>query len=78
MLSGGAVWVNFNYSPLAPQLGTFANPFSTLGQGTNAVTSGGVIAIDGSVQPSQSAEMMSITKSMRIIAVSGSSTVGKQ
>jgi hypothetical protein len=70
------VWVDFNYSTSSPQLGTYANPYSTLAQGTNAVTVGGTIAINGVVQPSASHETMKITKSMQIISVNGPSIVG--
>jgi hypothetical protein len=73
----GPVWVDFNYNPAFPQLGTFANPFSTLAQGISAVASGGTIAINGSVQPSTSPETPTITKAMTIISVHGPSSVGQ-
>jgi len=68
----GPVWVDFNYSPSSPQSGTFANPYSTLAQGTNAVTSGGTIAI----KPGHSPVTMKIAKPMQIIAIGGSATIG--
>ena len=69
----GAVWVDFNYSTNSPQLGTFAQPFSTLAQGTNAVASGGTI----SLKPGHSSETMKIAKAMKIIAFGGIATIGR-
>lgn len=68
----GPVWVDFNYSPGSPQLGSFAQPFSTLAQGTNAVASGGTI----SIKPGASTETMTISKPMTITAPIGAATVG--
>jgi hypothetical protein len=67
------VWVDFNYSKLSPQLGTFANPYSTLGQGVANVVTGGTI----SIKPGASAETLSIAKAMTINAVGGTATVGQ-
>ena len=73
------IWVDFNYtSSLNYYFGTYNNPYNTLAKGISAVASGGTIAIRGDVQPSVSAETMTISKAMNIIAVSGPSTVGKQ
>lgn len=69
----GPVWVDFNYSKSSPQIGTFAQPFSTLAQGTNAVASGGTI----SIKPGHSPETMTISKPMTITAVGGAATIGQ-
>ncbi len=69
----GAVWVDFNYSSLSPQLGTFANPFSTIAQGVSAVASGGTI----SIKPGTSAETLTISKPMKLTAVGGIATIGQ-
>jgi hypothetical protein len=71
----GPVWVNFNYAG-AIQNGTQVTPYKTLAQGTNAVASGGTVAIDASTQPSSSHETMKISKPMTIISVNGHSTIG--
>ncbi len=68
----GPVWVDFNYSPSSPQLGTYSNPYSTLSQGVSAVATGGTIL----VKPGSSSETLSITKAMTITAVAGSAMVG--
>jgi hypothetical protein len=71
----GPLWADFNYTfPL--QNGTFPFPYQTLAQGTNAVASGGTVAINASVQPSDSHETMTISKPMTIISVYGPSTIG--
>jgi len=69
----GPVWVDFNYSTNAPQIGTYLQPFSTLAQGTNAVASGGTI----SIKPGHSPETMTISKPMTITAFGGAATIGK-
>ena len=69
----GPVWVDFDYSTNSPQLGTFAQPFSTLAQGTNAVAIGGTI----SLKPGHSPETMKIAKAMKLTAVGGIATVGR-
>jgi hypothetical protein len=71
----GPVWVDFNSSFSHPD-GSFSLPYSKLAQGTNAVASGGTIALNASVQPSDSTETMTISKPMTIISVYGSSTIG--
>src|SRR4029077_2785130 len=71
------VWVDFNYTNFF-QLGTYSFPFQTLAQGTNAVASGQLIAINANVQPSASHETMTISKAMTIISVAGPSTIGSQ
>jgi hypothetical protein len=70
----GSVWVDFNYGINSPQIGTFANPYSTLARGTNAVSSGGTI----SIKPGTSAETMKISKPMKLIAVGGKAIIGQQ
>jgi hypothetical protein len=73
------IWVDFNYtSGQNFYFGTYNNPYNTLAKGISAVASGGTIAIRGDVQPSVSAETMTVSKAMNIIAVSGPSTVGQQ
>src|ERR1039458_5747086 len=69
----GPVWVDFNYSKLLPQLGTFANPYSTLGQGVTNVITGGTI----SIKPGVSSQTLLITKAMTINAIGGTATVGQ-
>jgi subtilase family serine protease len=71
--TAGSVWVDFNYSASSPQLGTFANPYSTLAQGVSAVTTGGNIFID----PGSSTETITISKAVTINAFSGPATVGQ-
>jgi len=68
------VWVDFNYS--GAQDGTYLNPYSTLAQGVTAVSSGGTIAINSSIQPSDSHETMTISKPMTIMSFSGPATIG--
>ena len=68
------MWVDFNYSADSPQLGSYAQPFSTLVQGTNAVASGGTIFI----KPGHTPETMTISKPMTITAVGGTAIVGHQ
>ncbi|MBI3853142.1 MAG: hypothetical protein HY298_23065 [Verrucomicrobia bacterium] len=70
----GPVWVDFNYSGFF-QFGTYDFPFSTLAQGTNAVSSGGSILIKGN---GTSSETLTIKKSLTIVAIGGPATVGKQ
>jgi hypothetical protein len=69
----GQVWVDFNYSKSSPQMGTFAQPFSTLAQGTNAVVVGGTI----SIKPGHSPETMKISKQLKLTAVGGIAVIGK-
>jgi len=66
------VWVDFNYGG-SSQSGTFANPYSTLAKGTNAVASGGNIWIRSA---GSSAETMTISKPMTINAYNGAATIG--
>jgi hypothetical protein len=69
---GGPVWVDFNYAG-SPKLGTYANPYSTLAQGTNAVPVGGYVV----VKPGLSHETMTISKPMNISAVGGTAIIGQ-
>jgi hypothetical protein len=69
------VWVDFNYTGFL-QVGTYEFPYPTMAQGTNAVASGGTIFINGQIQPSASAETMTISKPMTIRAANGPSTIG--
>jgi len=68
----GPVWVDFNYT-VGTETGTYAQPYDTLAKGTNAVSSGGTIAI----KPGVSHETMTITKPMTIVAIGGSATIGQ-
>lgn len=68
----GPVWVDFN-STIFIQLGTELFPYQTLGAGVNAVDPGGTIAL----KPGHSAETMTISKPMTIIAVGGAATIGQ-
>jgi hypothetical protein len=73
----GFVWVNFNVNTFTNiPLGTRAHPYTTLADGTYAVPSHGVIAIDSSTQPSSSLETMTISKPMTIISAYGPATIG--
>jgi hypothetical protein len=67
------VWVDFNYSGFPFQLGTFAFPYNTLGQGVTAVQSGGTIAF----KPGHSAETGTISKPMTLMAFGGGATIGQ-
>lgn len=72
------VWVDFNYSSVYGfYFGTYDFPYNTLASGVSAVASGQTIYINASIQPSVSAETMTITKPMTIISVNGSSTIGQ-
>ena len=71
----GPVWVDFNYTG-GTQNGNFSTPYKTLAGGTNAVFSGGTIALNASLQPSASRETIKISKPMTIISVYGASTIG--
>ncbi len=73
MTFDGPVWVDFNYSPNSPQMGTYYQPFSTLAQGVSAVANGGAI----SIKPGTSAETLRISKPMMINAYGGSATIGE-
>lgn len=73
----GPVWVDFNYSsPFGFYFGTYSQPYNTLANGVSAVASGGTIALNASVQPSDSTETMTILKPMTITSVFGPSTIG--
>ncbi len=73
----GPVWVDFNYTnPFGIYSGTYSDPYNTLAGGVNAVGSGGTIAINASIQPSDSTETMTISKPMTITSVDGPSTIG--
>jgi hypothetical protein len=69
------VWVDFNYGG-STQDGTYEYPYPTLAQGVSAVGTGGVIAINGTIQPSQSTEHPTITKALTIVGAAGSSVIG--
>ena len=66
------VWVDFNYVGSFPS-GTFATPYPTLAQGTNAVSSGGNIWIRTA---GSSVETMTIKKPLTIRAYNGPATIG--
>jgi hypothetical protein len=68
----GPVWVDFSFvGPL--QVGSYFFPYTTLGQATNAVASGGIIAIKSGI----SHEAMRISKPMTIMAGGGAVTIGR-
>jgi subtilase family serine protease len=69
----GPVFVDFNYSKSSPQKGTIVYPFSTLAQGTNAVSPQGTVFI---ITGGSSPETMTISKPMTITAQDGAATVG--
>jgi hypothetical protein len=76
----GPVWVDFTYSFL--QNGSYLFPFSTLAPATNAVSSGGTIAIkgpgiDATGGPASSSATMTINTPMTITAVGGPATIGR-
>jgi hypothetical protein len=74
----GPVWVDFNYfSPFGFYFGTYSQPYNTLANGVSAVASGGTIALNASVQPSDSTETMTISKPMTITSVFGPSAIGR-
>lgn len=72
------IWVDFNYGG-AFQFGTFDFPYATLPQGVSAVSSGGTIALNASIQPSTGHVTVPYTIStpMNIISVYGPSTIGQ-
>jgi hypothetical protein len=70
------VWVNFNYTG-STQNGAYSTPYKTLAQGTNAVNSGGTIAINAGTQPSTTSTTLTIAKPMTIISVNGPTTIGQ-
>ena len=72
LLSGGTVWVDFNYSG-ATQNGTFSAPFKTLVQGENAVLAGGTIWIK---TPGSSPETPTISKPLTIRVYRGPASLG--
>jgi hypothetical protein len=68
----GPIWVDFIYTA-NPQFGTYANPFSTLAQGTTAVAVGAAILL----KPGTSHETMTISKPMSITSVNGPAIIGR-
>ena len=68
----GPVWVDVNYGG-ATQNGSFSNPYKTVVQGTNAVTTYGAIFM----KPGTSHETMTISKPMMITAVGGTAIIGQ-
>ena len=69
---GGATWVDFNYTG-STQNGSYDAPFKTLAGGTNAVNAQGAIFIKTA---GSTAETMTISKPMTIVAVGGAATIG--
>jgi hypothetical protein len=69
----GSVWVDFNYTG-SPQSGRYNNPFLTIHQGVAGVPGGGTILIKGN---GSSAETMTISTAMTIVAVGGPVTIGR-
>jgi hypothetical protein len=75
-----STWVDFTYSG-SPQNGSYSNPFSTLAQGTNAVPSGGTIAIKGPAinatgGAASSPGATKLVKPMKLVAIGGQATIG--
>jgi hypothetical protein len=70
----GPIWVDFNYGGFF-QFGTYFLPYNTLAQGLNGVAVGGTIKIKTA---GTTAETMTISKPMTIVAVGGPATIGKQ
>jgi hypothetical protein len=73
-------WVDFNYTGF--QNGSYQNPFATMGQGTNAVPSGGTIvlkgpAINANHSTATTHELMTIRKAMTVTALGGSASIGR-
>lgn len=66
------VWVDFNYT-IGFEDGSYATPFDTLVKGTNAVASGGTIAL----KPGSSTDTMTINQWVTITAVEGAATIGR-
>jgi hypothetical protein len=69
----GPVWVDFNYTGFL-QFGTYPFPFSTMTQGVNAVAAYGTIKIKTA---GSTAETMTISKPVTIVAVGGPATIGR-
>jgi len=67
----GPYYVQFGYSG-SPQKGSFFQPFGTLAQGTNAVSSGGTIFL---INGGSSAPTPAISKPMTITAQGGAATI---
>jgi hypothetical protein len=65
-------WVDFNYIG-ALQFGTYSFPYKTMAAGVATVTAGGSIFL----KPGLSHETMTISKSMTIVAVGGTATIGR-
>jgi hypothetical protein len=67
----GPICVQFNYRGVSD--GSFSRPYSTLAQGTNAVSNGGTIFI---INGGASSETMTVSKPLTITAEGGAATVG--
>jgi hypothetical protein len=77
----GPVWDDFTFSSVTEN-GSYAFPFATMAQGTNAVFSRGTIIIKGpninaGSGPALSHETMTISEQMTITAVGGAATIGQ-
>jgi hypothetical protein len=66
------VWVDFTDFATA-NIGTFADPFLTLGEGASSVNSGGTVIIKRGTSP----ETLRIGKPMTIMAINGPATIGR-
>jgi hypothetical protein len=64
-------WVDFNY--VGSELGTFANPFNTLGEGVAASPWGGFVKL----KPGSTSETLTINKRVNLEAVGGPVTIGR-
>jgi hypothetical protein len=76
-----STWVDFTYHDL-PQNGSYSYPFSTLSEGTNAVPSGGTIAIKGPFinftgGAASSPAGTKLVTPMKLVAVGGQATIGR-
>jgi hypothetical protein len=77
----GPVWDDFTFSSVTED-GSYAFPFATMAQGTNAVLPRGTIIIKGpninaGSGPALSHETMTISKPMTITSVGGAATIGQ-
>jgi M6 family metalloprotease-like protein len=71
-ITASETWVDFQYN--GTQLGTYAQPFKTLGQAANSASHGGTVKFKTS---GASAETLSITKRLDLQALGGPVTIGR-
>ena len=65
-------WVDFQFN--GTELGTFVQPFNTLGEAVNAASHGGTVKFK---QSGASAETLTISKRLNLQAVGGPVTIGQ-